>query len=81
VPIIENPAYISLEAASKDRVGATVFDRTEKLHEILRIILQVCILNHHDVATRAGESAANTRSLSTIPFVKHEIVDLSRAQQ
>src|ERR1700728_1722820 len=75
----------SLRAAQKARtvndVGASVKHRFQQPWVVLRVVLQVGILNQDDVSNSGLKSRSQSRSFSPIPVLKQKMDVLQREER
>src|ERR1700733_4647530 len=65
------PAFRTIGPHTIDRVGYTLFERTQQLGVILGIVFEVGILNQNIFAVCVGKGGANGRSFAIVVFVEN----------
>ncbi len=69
------------KAAPENGVGAAVQNRLQKPRKLVRVVLEISVLNYDDVACRVLDPGGDRRALSAVRVVKNEDVYLTSVAQ
>ena len=70
MPIHQDPVRAAQEARAEDDVSPAVQERLQEFRIVLRVVLQVRVLDHDEVARRLGEPPAHRRPLAAIAILE-----------